>query len=303
MLEVLPGVRSNPAALFEAAIKDYIANSLNNAMPSFPGEKIWAEPAVAFASEDDPLFQNYKRIIGEFHLTPREVLETHLKRLLYRHEPEKVSVITWALSSTRATRLSMREETQVSSLRWNYTRCYGQEVNARLARHLVSLIEDMGGYAVSPEQERWLEVKRDFPNAPASAWSLRHVAYAAGLGTFSLNDGFITPVGVAIRLGSVVCDLDIPATPRLAADHLSNCLFYRQGDCGKCIERCPAGAITEQGHDRAKCSNYQSKVMPALFKTLGRDDSKYVGSYPGCGFCQTGVPCEGRIPASKENVD
>ncbi|MBI2851538.1 MAG: epoxyqueuosine reductase [Chloroflexi bacterium] len=303
MLKISSEVRTNPAAFFEAAIGNYIASSPNNVMPSFPGEHIWDEPVVAFASGDDPLFQDYKKIIGDFHFTPREALETHIERSAYPYHPEKVSVITWALPSTRATRLSMREETQFTSLRWNYTRWYGQEVNARLSRHLVSLIESMGGYAVSPEQERWFEVKRDIPNAPASVWSLRHIAYAAGLGTFSLNDGFITPVGIAIRLGSVVCDLDIPPTPRLSNSHQSNCLFYRTGDCGKCIKRCPAGAITEQGHDRAKCSNYQSRVMPAAFKIVGRDNSQYVGNYLGCGLCQTGVPCEGRIPASKDRVD
>jgi len=37
---------------------------------------------------------------------------------------------------------------------------------------------------------------------PASSWSERHAAYAAGLGTFSLNDALITPKGIAHRLGS-----------------------------------------------------------------------------------------------------
>ncbi|MBI2849451.1 MAG: epoxyqueuosine reductase [Chloroflexi bacterium] len=271
-------------------------------MPAFPGERIWDGPAVGFADGDDPLFKEYKSIIGDFHVTPREALEMHLKKAACGYQPEQVRVISWALPSTRETRQSMRRETQVSSLRWNYTRWYGQEANARLARHLVALVEDMGGHAVAPEQESWFEVKRDVPGGPASRWSQRHIAYAAGLGTFGLSDGFISPVGMAIRLGSIVCDLDIPPTPRAYPGHLDNCLFYRTGNCGKCIKRCPAGAISEAGHDKAKCSNYQSRVMPVILQEMGRDHG-YVGTYRGCGLCQTGVPCEGRIPRSKDEID
>jgi len=46
----------------------------------------------------------------------------------------------------------------------------------------------------------------------ASNWSQRHIAYAAGLGTFSLSDGFITPKGIAMRCGSVVCDAALSPT-------------------------------------------------------------------------------------------
>jgi hypothetical protein len=37
--------------------------------------------------------------------------------------------------------------------------------------------------------------------------------------------------------------------------------------------------------------------MAKKVKDLGWKE-KFVGGYIGCGFCQTGVPCEGRIPAS-----
>ena len=36
----------------------------------------------------------------------------------------------------------------------------------------------------------------------------------------------------------------------------SNCLFYVGVNCNACIKRCPAGAITEQGHDKIKCQAY-----------------------------------------------
>ncbi|MBI4284940.1 MAG: epoxyqueuosine reductase [Chloroflexi bacterium] len=288
---------SEASAFFETVIKDYVANSPNNLLPAFPGEHIWDEPVVGFANGDDPLFQQYKQIIGDFHVTPREALEMHLQRAAYGfYHPEKTSVIAWALPSARPIRDSMLRETQMSSLRWNHGRWFGGELNARLARHLVVLIEDIGGHAVVPDQERWFEVKRDMPGAPVARWSQRHVAYVAGLGTFSLSDGFITPVGVAAWMGSIVCDIDIPATPRLCQDHRENCLFYRGVNCRACMKRCPAGAISEKGHDKAKCDEYNYKTIPKLLEKLGRHEQGYVGRYLACGLCQTHVPCESRIP-------
>jgi hypothetical protein len=48
----------------------------------------------------------------------------------------------------------------------------------------------------------------------ASKWSERHAAYVSGLGTFSLCDGLITPVGIAIRYGSVVSRIPIQPASR-----------------------------------------------------------------------------------------
>lgn len=295
--EELKNLVANPAEFIADEIKQYVSTSPNNTMPSHPGERIWDEPLVGFADGDDPIFQEYKEIIGDFHVTPREALEMHLKKAAYGYyNPDKIGVVSWVLPSTEETRRSMREETKVCSLRWNYTRWHGQELNFRLARHMVVMLEDLGYHAVAPELESWWETKREgIANPPASRWSQRHTAYAAGLGTFSLNDGFITIKGMAMRAGSIVCDLDIKPTPRVYPNHLDNCLFYREGNCGVCITRCPADAITEQGHDKKKCGNYQFNLMPGILKELGRGQG-YVGRYLGCGLCQTKVPCEGLIP-------
>ena len=90
----------------------------------------------------------------------------------------------------------------------------------------------------------------------ASTWSERHAAYAAGLGTFGVCDGLITPKGKAMRVGSVIACLQVPPTPRPYADdeYRAYCLFYSQGLCGQCIPRCPVGALSaEGGHDKKKC--------------------------------------------------
>lgn len=290
-------ISEDPTRFFSGTIREYIASSANNVMPHFEGEPIWDDPLVGFADGDDAIFQEYKQIIGQFHLTPREVMEKHLAGKIARGypRPPNVSVISFVLPSTTATRDSMRKETEVCSLRWNYTRHYGQEVISRLSRHLVVTLESLGYHAIAPELERSFEVKRDDAGKMASTWSQRHIAYAAGLGTFSLNDALITPRGISVRIGSVVCNVAVKPSQRPYRTHQENCLYYREGTCGKCIKRCPAGAISETGHDKAKCRNYLFDGMPKAAESLGRSEP-FVGAYIGCGFCQTAVPCERGIP-------
>ena len=101
---------SNPAAFIEKAIRDYIANNPNNRFLTFREDAIWDNPVIGFASGDDPLFQDYKTIIGDFHVTPREVLEMYID-FTARGDKTKlthVSVISFALPATLKTRESNR---------------------------------------------------------------------------------------------------------------------------------------------------------------------------------------------------
>ncbi len=285
---------SSPNKFIEENIKEYVKNNPGNHLKGLD-EPIWDEPLVGFADGDDPIFQEYKRVIGDYHLTPREVLIEHLKTAACGFEKElpKVSVISWVLPSTRKTRLGMRKEAMVPSLRWNYTRFYGQDFNFKLTRYLVVLLEELCHHAVAPEISAFFERKTSLGGF-SSNWSQRHVAYAAGLGTFSLNDALITPKGIAVRLGSVVTSAELKPSPRPYENFRSNCLFYRNGSCGRCVARCPAGAITESGHDKIKCREFLYGRQKELLKEEGR--TGYVGQYYGCGLCQTGTPCESGIP-------
>lgn len=286
----------NPARFIERTIKDYLTKSPNNRLPAYPDERAWDDFLLGFADGDDPIFREYKTIIGEFHVTPREVLEMYMDSTGCgdKNNLPHVSVISWILPATQLTRESNRREKSICSVRWNNTRFQGQEVIARLSRHLVSMLEDLGYIAVAPDLSRWWEVVRT-ENGPASKWSQRHIAYAAGLGTFGLSDGFITPKGIAIRAGSIVCNLDLPAAPRRYAHHYANCLFHTRGSCKKCAERCPAGAISEKGHDKTKCASFLNQ-MREVARNQGRTEGYMGRAYLGCGFCQTGVPCENGIP-------
>ncbi len=289
----------NPARFVQNAIRAYVATSPDNRLKSFEGQSIFEEPLVGFAHGDDPIFAEYKRLIGAFYVTPREALALHLaKRPGGREISGPVSVISWVMPIHGETLLSMYAESRVPSLQWNHTRWDGQAFIDALARHVASLLEGFGHEAVVPEKTEWFQMV-DLANGLASNWSQRHTAFAAGLGSFGLSDGFITERGKALRCASVVTDMALPPTPRVSDDPYANCLHFRGVSCMRCARRCPADAITEKGHDKKKCLEYLFIGQKAALAELGRQEG-YIGDYLGCGLCQTKVPCEQRIPKTAE---
>lgn len=264
----------------------FVRESPHNRFPN-SNERYFDEPLVGFAAADDPIFREYKQIIGDFHHTPREVMAT-----VFGEACRAASVISWILPITKQTRESNRREATYPSLAWAQTRDHGEPFNTVLRQHLVAWLEGRGQQAVAPQLTPNWQAYPTTPVGIASTWSERHAAYAAGLGTFSLNDALITPKGIAHRCGSVVTDLPLTPNSRPYPHFRHNCLFYREGSCGLCIGRCPVGALSREGHDKTRCSQYvYGTVTSAVAEQYGVRQA-------GCGLCQTKVPCEGQIPST-----
>lgn len=245
----------------------------------------FGRPLVGFASVSDPIFLRFKNVIGEFHLTPGEFFEKVQGNAL-----SAGAVICWVLPVSDRARKANRRESRCPSPEWARVRTHGEKFNDALRRHVVSFLVSLGARAVSPVLSgKWMQFVST-PVGIASSWSERHAAYAAGLGTFGLSDGLITEKGIAHRCGSVVTDLVLPPTPRQYEDRTEYCLYIRDESCGKCMARCPAGAITPAGHDKGRCHRYLSESIPA------QAGKRYDVKVLGCGLCQTDVPCEDRIP-------
>ena len=275
------------ASFIQEEIRAFVRTSPLNRMPEANDYFIFDEPLVQFADGDDPIFTEYKNIIDSSHLTPREALAGTCEKSA-EDLPAHLSVISWILPITAKTRESNRHQKTIPSRPWSYTRWYGEKFNEALRQHVVEVITGRGYLATAPFlQPYFQQIEKD--NGPSSNWSERHIAYAAGLGTFSLSDGFITERGIAHRCGSVVTDMPLTISPRTAKTPYSNCLFYVDKTCRDCIPRCPAGAITERGHDKKRCRDYQHGDIRYV-----RD--KYGVGIQGCGLCQTAVPCEFRNP-------
>ncbi len=271
-------------------IQFFAKTSSLNCMPLTENGFIFDEPLVRFTDGDDPIFTEYKTIIAPTHLTPREAL-AKAYGTTPEDLPEQLSVISWILPITEKTRKSNRDEALTPTHFWVNTRWYGEKFNDALREHVRILLTDMRYRATAPALQPYFKVDAN-GTGDYSNWSERHIAYAAGHGTFSLSDGLITERGIAHRCGSVVTNLVLPASPRTARNPYSNCLFYTHGRCTACIKRCPAGAITEKGHDKRKCKKY-------LFEDLSYLLQKYDVGSTGCGLCQTKVPCEFRNPMNK----
>ena len=244
------------------------------------------EPLVGFASGFDPLFQEYKNIIGEFHYTPKEFFEDEFGNKSFT----KGTVISWILPISGIVIKSNRRQKLFPSREWAHTRYYGEMFNDELKRHMTDFLKEMGYRSVAPSLNRKWERLYDPRVGHASRWSERHAAYAAGLGTFSLTDALITARGIAHRAGSIITELELEPVVRPYKGVYDYCLKKNAGTCGVCIKRCPSGAISENGHNKDLCFQYmREKISPAV-------NEKYEVSIAGCGLCQTKVPCERAIP-------
>ncbi len=269
-------------------IEGFVASE-ENTLRNESNDPAWGKPLVGFSRGDDRIFAEIKENVGPFLLTPYEVFTGTFPSI--KVSPEELTVISWILPQTEATKRDHRKETTQPSEKWARARKYGEEFNAKLRKQLVQMLVEAGYDAVAPVDSPLWTQKMSERYGLSSTWSERHAAFASGLGTFGLCDGLITPVGKAMRCGSVVARIQIPSSQRPYTGHHDYCLFFSKGLCGKCVDRCPAGAISkEKGHDKEKCRAYVSGATKNYVLTHFGFESY------ACGFCQVGVPCESRIP-------
>lgn len=245
---------------------------------------------TGICSGEDPVWETIVLDIGPFYWRPADAFSHAFPGESVK--PSELSVISWVLPQTQATRKDHRGQKQHPSLRWSKTRLNGEAFNVWLRRELAARLAGEGIQATAPVLlDQWRREDSD-RHGYASTWSERHTAFACGLGTFGLSDGLITPAGKAVRLGSVVVRAELEPSPRpYGEDHHAYCLFYRDGTCRKCAKRCPAGAISPVGHDKVACRKYIREVTAPYVAT-----SQLGVPVNACGLCQTGVPCEAGIP-------
>lgn len=241
----------------ETAIRDYI--EYFEQQPQIRTR--WRPPVFAYADAKDPLFTYYKTLIGPSHFLPQELL------------PESKTVVTYFLpfeETLCSTNLSGR----LSSLEWGQAYLETNRLISEINEHLAMQLAEKG-YTTSklsasyPYDEKRL----------VSDWSQRHVAYAAGLGTFGINHMLITSSGCAGRIGSFVTDLLIEPTRRPETEY---CLYKSRGTCGLCVEHCVNNALFFDHFDRHRCHEMCLENANHL-KKLGFADV--------CGKCVVGMPC------------
>lgn len=279
-------------------IRDFARSAENSlksreAEPGWAGEPAWDEPLVGFSSGADPIYAAFKEHVGEFHWSPAEAFAKAFPEDQAR--PEELTVISWILPQTEATHQDQKTQTRLPAERWIRSRIFGELFNEALRRHVAAALEAAERPAAAPALSPAFKIVPSERFYLASTWSERHAAFASGLGTFGLCDGLITPRGKAMRTGSVVVRWQIAPTARPYQDPHAYCLHYTHDACRECIQRCPAGALSREGHDKRRCNAYiQGQVVPYTKEHFG---------FPGrggCGLCQTGVPCASKIPTMED---
>jgi epoxyqueuosine reductase len=271
--------------IIETFVRSCPENSLKNAA----GEPAWEEALIGFSSGADPCYEGFKDQVGDFHFLPKEIFDLSFPGR--EADSEDLTVIVWILPQREATKADNRAEDFYPSERWVRARFPGEDFNVLLRKHVVEELGKQGVEAVAPILSPEWKMVMSPKFGLSSRWSERHAAYASGLGTFGLCDGLITPKGKAHRVGSVVARIKIPPTPRPYKNHREYCLYFTEGGCMVCAERCPVGAISEKGHDKKLCWDHAGG-------TCGKYVKEHYGfdGY-GCGLCQTAVPCESGIPS------
>ena len=272
---------------FERALREYIENSKGNYItkeaairPELAGMKIFDEPLFGYITADDPFFLELKKpgVIGPHFMAPKEWFS--MAR----------SVVSVFLPFTEQVRESNKKNMDWPSDEWLHSRVEGAEFQKELCEFIESLLEEEGYAVLVPMNDPRMSSKspvtqnKEEQNFYTSNWSERHIAYAAGLGTFCLSAGIITSKGTAGRFISAITSVPYESSGRKYKGVYDNCI-----KCGACARNCPAKAISlEKGKNHFLCSQF-------LDVTRAKCKPRY-----GCGKCQVKVPCESRNPADKK---
>ena len=270
-------------AAFERAVGDYIRTSPENYIqkeaalrPDIAGMRIFDDPVFGYASADDSYFTEAKKpgVIGDHFMLPAEWLAG------------ANTVISVFLPFTEQVRSANRQNLSWPADEWLNARIEGQAFQDTLCRFAEGLLKAEDFTALAPMTDsRLCKVSplTDDKTEQAfytSNWSERHVAYAAGLGTFGLSKGLITRKGSAGRCISVITGAVFEPDKRPYMGVYDYCSF-----CGVCARNCPAAAISkESGKNHYLCSEF-----------LDATRAKHAPRF-GCGKCQVKVPCESIAP-------
>lgn len=241
---------------------------------------IWQEPIVGFADAMDEYIGRLKAIVHPDHQMPDEVMANAKTIICYFVPFEK-----WVAKSNAGVDLS--------SPQWAESYELTNAMMARLNEHMTDFIHKLGYEAKTSS-----EAAVFYRDEVISHWSFRHIAYAAGLGTFGLNNMLITDKGCSGRYNCIVTNLDVQADSPKKEEA---CLYIKDGTCGACMVKCPAGAISPEGFDRHKCYEQCLKnaaVYTAFGSSYAEPDEEAAQAYGSevCGKCIAGMPCAHRRP-------
>lgn len=225
----------------------------------------WKKPVIGFADARSTYFQMLKKIISPTHYMPQNFL------------PDCTVVLSYFLPFENDIGYK-NEKGQDPDPVWIEAYIETNQLFSVLNDFLISLCKKWGYSAITPAPAGMVDKEHIYSN-----WSQRHVAYAAGLGTFGLNNMLITDQGTCGRFYSLITNLPIEPDQPLKKER---CLYKISGTCGLCVKQCPIHAFKPDNEfDRKRCEVH----LTELERRFGGD---------ACGKCVVGLPCTFQNPTS-----
>jgi epoxyqueuosine reductase len=222
----------------------------------------YREPLVGFASAKDPRFPELRRVVDPAHSMPDELLPGAQSVLSFF-----LPFAEWIVEANAQHRHKVAREWAVAYL----------ETNALIRRTAEQLVEQLSQYGIRAFSEPPTHTYD--PTTLVARWSHKSVAVIAGLGSFGLHQMVITDSGCAGRFGSLVTDVELEIVPPPVKQR---CLYFHDGSCRECVDRCPVSALTiDRPIDKQLCNR---RLLSAV-----REDEPS-GLADVCGKCVIG-PC------------
>jgi len=245
-----------------ADLAQFLAASIRRLVAEADTRTGYREPLVGFVAADDPRFADLRRVAEPSHLLPGDLL------------PGARSVVSFFLPfASWVVEANARQRGQVAR-EWAVAYIETNALIARVTAHLVEALAQRGVRAAAKPATHNFD-----PVSLISRWSHKSVAVIAGLGSFGLHQMVITDAGCAGRFGSLVLDAELPVEPAAPRER---CLYFYDGSCLECVQRCPVGALgTSESLDKQRCYRRLLDVAHE-YEELGLADV--------CGKCAIG-PC------------
>jgi epoxyqueuosine reductase len=222
----------------------------------------YREPLVRFAAAGDPRFLDLRLFVESTHMLPQDLL------------PGARSVVAFFLPFARwVVDANAQHEEQVAP-EWATAYVETNALIGQINAHLIESLAEQGVRAAAQPATHNFD-----PVSLVSRWAHKSVAVIAGLGSFGLHQMVITDAGCAGRFGSLVLDADLPV---VLVEPKQRCLYFHDGSCLECVQRCPADALdASRPLDKQLC-RHQQKTVAQKYGVVSPADV--------CGKCAIG-PC------------
>lgn len=221
---------------------------------------LFREPICAFSSAEDEKYHMLKRIIGDSHCDPIELL------------PDAKSVISFFVPFTQMVTKSAKNEEPVSEI-WGEAYLVVNDLFDTIGQKVADYLKEQGFSAMLIAATHTYD-----PEKLQSMWSHRSAAVISGLGRFGANRLLITEKGSAGRFCTVLTSAALEPS---AASAPERCLYNKNGSCLLCIKSCPIHALKIDSFEPFACHNHLLNNADFLSK---------VGFCDVCGKCIANCP-------------